>query len=60
MKLLSSFKTFLLSRLGRVAGFLQASRAEWAPRPAPALVPIPIRADRHAHRTAERRHHRGA
>ena len=52
MKLLS-FVTLLLARLRRAVGALQASIAAWAPRPAPAWVPIPIRADRPARQAVE-------
>ena len=39
----------VLARLtGRLQG-LPGSLRRWAPQPAPALVPIPIRAQRHPH-----------
>ncbi|WP_374678346.1 hypothetical protein [Piscinibacter sp.] len=59
MKLVSTFVSFLLSRLSRVVGSLRASIADWVPRPAPALVPIPIRSDRHVRLAAEHRRRRG-
>ena len=59
MKLLSSFVTFLPARLGRVARSPQASLADWALRPAPVLVPIPIRGDRNARHAFEHRQRRG-
>lgn len=59
MTVVSSFVTFLLSGISRVVGSLGASVAEWAPRPAPARVPIPIRVDRSARLAAEHRRRRG-
>lgn len=59
MKLVSSFVTSLLNRIGRLTRALKASTAEWPLRPAPALVPIPVRADRLAGVAAAHRWRRG-
>lgn len=53
-----SLIAFLHTRLGQVIRSLQAFLRTWAPRPAPVLVPIPIRADSRPQDASQRRRHR--
>ena len=46
MKLSSRFVSYLVSRLGPSLQLLQESLKGWLPQQAPALVPIPIQANR--------------
>lgn len=59
MKLSSHFAPLVLARLGRSLRSLQESLKGWVPQQAPALVPIPIRADRRTRAPASRHPYRG-
>lgn len=54
MKLSLRSTSLLLARLVQSLKSLQGPLRGWVPRPAPALVPIPIRADRSTHRPMSR------
>jgi hypothetical protein len=59
MKLSLRSAWLLLARLQGRLQELHSALDRWAPQPAPALVPIPIRAERHPHRLIGRRPDRG-
>lgn len=59
MKTLPMFVSHLRARLGQALRSLLAAMRAWAPRPAPVLVPIPIRVDRRRHESIQRRRHPG-
>ncbi|WP_298829641.1 hypothetical protein [uncultured Piscinibacter sp.] len=59
MKMLPTFISPLRDRLGQVVRSLQASMRTWVPRPAPALVPIPIQVDSRRQDAIQRHRHRG-
>jgi len=59
MKLSSRFASLVLARLGRSLQSLQESLKGWVPQQAPALVPIPIRADRRTRGPVSRHPYRG-
>ncbi|MEY4416282.1 MAG: hypothetical protein RIQ53_3575 [Pseudomonadota bacterium] len=55
MTLWTRFAQFMTARLGHTFGHLQAWLARWLPQPGPALVPIPLRAERVPRRAGARR-----
>ena len=59
MKLSSRFVSYLVSRLGPSLQLLQESLKGWLPQQAPALVPIPIRANRRTRGPVSRHPYRG-
>ena len=59
MKLASRFVFLVLARFGQSLQSLQESFKAWVPQPAPGLVPIPIRAERHTRGPVSRHPHRG-
>jgi hypothetical protein len=59
MKLSSRFASLVLARLGRSLEPLQEYLKGWVPKQAPALVPIPIGADRRTRGPVSRHPYRG-
>lgn len=60
MKLSLRSAFLVLARLGQSLKSLQESLRGWAPRPAPVLVPIPIRAERRTRGPVGRHPYRGS
>lgn len=59
MKLSSRFVSYLASRLGPSLQSLQESLKGWVPQHAPAIVPIPIHANRRTRGPVSRPPYRG-
>ncbi len=58
MKPFSNVAAFVLAQLDRALQSLRASPGGWRPKPAPVLVPIPIRAEQRDRSAARRLPHR--